>query len=191
MDDFEHGFDAVAHGLALVIVEFGQYWVHRLEHEVDFLWRFHALHHSAPRLYWLNASRFHAIDIGINALAANMVMVALGASAEVLVLWLLVSSVHGVFQHANIPARLGPLNWIFSMAELHRWHHSRLVEEANTNYGQTLVIWDVVFGTRFLPKDREPPRDIGLADLSGFPMTYFAQVLSPFRWSEIKKASGL
>jgi sterol desaturase/sphingolipid hydroxylase (fatty acid hydroxylase superfamily) len=41
--------------LALVIGEFGTYWIHRLMHENAFLWRFHAPHHSAPRLYWLNA----------------------------------------------------------------------------------------------------------------------------------------
>ncbi len=34
--------------LALVIVEFFQYWIHRLEHETKWLWRFHATHHSAP-----------------------------------------------------------------------------------------------------------------------------------------------
>ena len=39
--------------LALVIGEFGTYWIHRLMHENEFLWRFHAAHHSAPRLYWL------------------------------------------------------------------------------------------------------------------------------------------
>ena len=32
-------------------------------HEVPWLWRFHATHHSAPRLYWLNAGRFHPLDL--------------------------------------------------------------------------------------------------------------------------------
>jgi sterol desaturase/sphingolipid hydroxylase (fatty acid hydroxylase superfamily) len=86
--------------------------------------------------------------------------------------------------------RCGPLNWIFSMAELHRWHHSRLVRESNTNYGQTLILWDIVFGTRFLPTDREPPPDIGIANLDAFPMTWWAQMLSPFRWSRIRAESA-
>ena len=73
------------------------------------------------------------------------------------------------------------------MAELHRWHHSRLVEESNTNYGQNLAVWDVVFGTRFLPEDREPPRDIGLAEMPVFPMTWWAQIRSPFDWAKIKR----
>ena len=68
--------------LALVAGELGQYWVHRMQHEKDWLWRFHAVHHSAPRLYWLNASRFHFIDIGLNALGGNLVLISLGANPK-------------------------------------------------------------------------------------------------------------
>jgi sterol desaturase/sphingolipid hydroxylase (fatty acid hydroxylase superfamily) len=76
------------------------------------------------------------------------------------------------------------------MAELHRWHHSRTERESNTNYGSNLILWDIVFGTRFLPADREPPADIGIAGLSAFPMTWWQQLLSPFRWVSIKEASA-
>ena len=176
--------------LALVIVEFFQYWVHRLQHETDWLWRFHAIHHSAPRLYWLNAARFHWVDIGLNNLGYTIPLAALGAEGPVFALWVLTSSLHGICQHANMKIRCGPLNWVFSMAELHRWHHSRTVVESNTNYGQTLILWDLVFGTRFLPADREPPADIGIADLPDFPTTWWKQMLAPFRWSQIVAGRG-
>ena len=168
--------------LALVVGEFFMYWVHRLGHDVPWLWRFHAMHHSAPRLYFLNAVRFHPVDLAISHYAPWVPLVILGADARVLALFVLVSAVHGLFQHTNIPIRCGPLNWFFSMAELHRWHHSRLVEESNNNFGQNLIVWDVVFGTRFLPKDREPPEDIGIAEMPDFPMDYVGQVLSPVTW---------
>jgi sterol desaturase/sphingolipid hydroxylase (fatty acid hydroxylase superfamily) len=175
--------------LALVVGEFFMYWAHRLGHEVELLWRFHALHHSAPRLYFLNAARFHPVDLAISNFAPFVPLVALGAGPEVLALFALVTAVHGLFQHANIPVRLGPLNWFFSMAELHRWHHSRVLDQSNTNFGQNLIVWDVVFGTRFLPADQEPPEDVGLTDLPAFPMGYLAQLASPFTWSRIKRAS--
>jgi sterol desaturase/sphingolipid hydroxylase (fatty acid hydroxylase superfamily) len=175
--------------LALVLGELGQYWVHRLEHEYDWLWRFHALHHSAPRLYWLNAARFHPVDILLNNFVVSVPLAALGAGVDVLSLWLLVSAIHGIFQHANVPVRIGPLNWIFSMAELHRWHHSKTLIESNANYGQNLIVWDVVFGTRFLPADREPSERIGIADLPAFPTSWLAQELSPLRWAQIRAAS--
>ncbi len=169
--------------LALIVGEFFLYWAHRLGHTVPLLWRFHAVHHSAPRLYGLNAARFHPVDLAISYYAPWTALVILGADMRVLALFGLVSAVHGIFQHTNLPIRCGPLNWFFSMAELHRWHHSQVLEEANTNYGQNLIVWDIVFGTRFLPEDREPPEDIGLHGMPDFPMGYVGQVLSPVQWN--------
>jgi len=176
--------------IALVIGELPGYWVHRWEHEWDGLWRFHAVHHSAPRLYWLNAGRFHPIDTLLTFVPSYGLLVLLGCPEMILGLFTLVTGVHGIFQHANIQLRCGVLNRFFSMAELHRWHHSRTVVEANHNYGQTISVWDTVFGTRFLPADRSPPRDIGIADLPSFPMTWAAQIASPFRWEKIKNADA-
>ena len=84
---------------------------------------------------------------------------------------------------------LGPLNYVFSMAELHRWHHAKNLDEANTNYGSNLILWDLVFGSFFWPRDRRPPEDIGIPDLAAFPMTYWAQLASPWRWREIQSDS--
>jgi len=175
--------------LVLVVGELPGYWMHRFEHQWDGLWRFHAVHHSAPRLYWLNAGRFHPIDSFITFAPSYLLLVILGCGETILSYFGLITAIHGIFQHANVQLRLGPLNWFFSMAELHRWHHSKTVFEANHNYGQTISVWDWVFGTRYLPKDREPSEDIGIADLPGFPMTWWAQILSPFRWRAIKKST--
>jgi sterol desaturase/sphingolipid hydroxylase (fatty acid hydroxylase superfamily) len=177
--------------LALVVAELPKYWAHRLEHTTDLLWRIHATHHSAPRLYWLNAARFHPLDVALDTVVGLTPLVLLGAGPAVLALFGLVSAVHGYFQHANLALRLGPLNYFFSMAELHRWHHSKRLDEANHNYGQNLIVWDLVFGTFFWP-ERDPPEDIGLADLPRFPTGFLGQLASPFRWRRIRegRASG-
>ena len=176
--------------IALIYGEFFMYWVHRLTHLYDGLWRFHAMHHSAPRLYFLNAVRFHPVDIALSTFAPMIPLILVGADNRVIALFGLVSAVHGLFQHANLVIKIGPLNWFFSMAELHRWHHSRLLDESNTNFGQNLIVWDVVFGTRFLPEDREPPTEIGIAGLPSFPMDYWGQLVSPFRWRKIREESA-
>jgi sterol desaturase/sphingolipid hydroxylase (fatty acid hydroxylase superfamily) len=175
--------------LALVVGELPGYAVHRLEHRWDGLWRFHATHHSAPRLYWLNAGRFHPLDTLLTFLPSYGLLVLLGCGVEALALFTLVTFVHGVLHHANLQLRLGPLNHVFSMAELHRWHHSKTMAEANHNYGQTVILWDTLFGTRFLPKDREPPEAVGIPDLPNFPMTWWAQIQSPFRWARVRSES--
>jgi sterol desaturase/sphingolipid hydroxylase (fatty acid hydroxylase superfamily) len=176
--------------LALLIAELPQYWVHRWQHEWELLWRFHSVHHSAPRLYWLNASRFHPLDIGLLYLVGYVPLIALGCPREVILLFALFDSILGMLQHSNLDVRLGPLNRIFSMAEPHRWHHSRILNEANTNYGSNLIVWDLLFGTFFLPSDRQAPQDVGIADLPGFPAGYLAQLKAPFRWAKIKAQRG-
>jgi sterol desaturase/sphingolipid hydroxylase (fatty acid hydroxylase superfamily) len=175
--------------LALVVGELGTYWIHRLMHENAFLWRFHAAHHSAPRLYWLNAGRFHPIDLFVQQFLALTPLVVMGAGTGIIALHTLFTAAHGLFQHCNVNIRLGPLNWFFSMAELHRWHHSKRLEEANANYGANIIWWDIVFGSRFLPRDRKPPPDIGIEALPNFPSGYWAHLLSPFRWSETEIAA--
>ena len=176
--------------LALLIAELMQYWLHRWQHERDFLWRFHAVHHSAPRLYWLNAARFHPVDLGMLYVVGYLPLVALGCPETVIMLFAVFDAVFGMLQHCNIDVRLGPLNWIFSMAEPHRWHHSKTVDEANTNYGSNLIVWDHLFGTFFLPSDREPPVAIGIANMPAFPSTYLAQLASPFRWRRLKREAS-
>jgi sterol desaturase/sphingolipid hydroxylase (fatty acid hydroxylase superfamily) len=175
--------------LALVIGEFGTYWIHRLMHEHELLWRFHAPHHSAPRLYWLNAGRFHPLDLLAQQFLGITPLIVLGADTRVIALHTLFTAIHGLFQHCNIDIRLGPLNWFFSMAELHRWHHSKRLEEANTNYGANLILWDIVFGSRYLPRDREPPTEIGIEALPNFPGGYWAHLLTPLRWKQTEEVS--
>jgi sterol desaturase/sphingolipid hydroxylase (fatty acid hydroxylase superfamily) len=174
--------------LAAVIIEFGGYWVHRVCHETDFFWRFHSTHHSAERLYWLNAGRDHPLGASLTTIGQMAPVIILGVSEECMVLYLVLQSIHGLFQHANINVKLGPLNWLFSMAELHRWHHSLKLEEANTNYGLTLIVWDVVFGSRYLP-DSPGPCNIGIESMPNFPRGYWQQLTIPFRWKFWKKAT--
>lgn len=167
---------------ALVVVEFNQYWTHRAMHEIPLMWRVHATHHSAPRLYWLNVSRIHPLEIVMTFSITVLFLALLGASEAVLSLYLVFALVHSAVQHSNVRVTSGPLLWIFSQAEAHRWHHARDSREGNNNYGTVLLIYDVLFGSRFVPKDREPPEDIGLADMPDFPTGYLGQLWSPIAW---------
>ena len=168
--------------LAMLVSQFGEYWWHRFVHENPLFWRLHAIHHSSKRLYWLNAARFHPLDTAVSYCIAVIPLGLLGINPEVLLLISVWIAVHGLFQHCNIRLRLGILNYVFSMAELHRWHHSLCLEEANSNYGNNIIFWDLVFGTFYHPKDKDASVDIGLSDISDFPQDYIGQVIAPFRW---------
>lgn len=176
--------------LAMLIIGFFEYWWHRAAHEIPFFWRFHATHHSPGRLYWVNAARFHPLDTTVSYVVTTGPLILLGVSPGLLLLVAAWVNVHGMFQHSNIHLKLGPLNWIFSMAELHRWHHSKKLEEANANYGNNIIFWDIVFGTRYFPKERKPAENVGLSGMDNFPKDYVGQILSPFKWKEIEQGQA-
>jgi sterol desaturase/sphingolipid hydroxylase (fatty acid hydroxylase superfamily) len=154
---------------ALLISGILPYWYHRISHtKSDFLWKIHAVHHSPERLYWLNAFRFHPLNAIINSFLSLFPLLLLGFSNETILLAGFINNYVAVLNHANIDFRLGIFNYVFNMNELHRWHHSNNMDEANSNYsGGVLIIWDLVFGTYYNPADRSIGQDeIGLAEES-------------------------
>ena len=164
--------------MMLTAADFARYWLHRAFHRYDLMWRYHAVHHSPHRLYWLNVGRFHPFEkAGQYALDA-LPFALMGVGSEVLAGYFVFYAVNGFFQHSNCDVRLGPLNYLISGPELHRWHHSELIAESNNNYGNNLIIWDVLFGTRFLPSQREVG-DLGLINRQ-YPAGFLAQMRTPF-----------
>ncbi len=158
--------------------DFLRYWLHLASHRIPWLWRLHAVHHSPKRLYWLNVGRFHPIEKALQFLLDTLPFILLGVSEAVVALYFVFYAINGFFQHSNIRLRFGLLNYVISSAELHRWHHSRLPEESNTNFGNNVIIWDLLFGTRFLPEERTVG-ELGLNNRH-YPNRFFDQLMTPF-----------
>ena len=174
-----HGWPVGAQvALMLVSAEFPRYWLHRFAHTNPLLWRLHAVHHSVHKLYWLNVGRFHPLEKALQFLLDALPFMLLDVGEQVIALYFVFYAVNGFFQHSNIELRHGPLNYLISTAELHRWHHSRRVSEANNNYGNNLIIWDLVFGSWFLPKNRSVD-ELGLKN-ADYPMDFGSQMTTPF-----------
>jgi ornithine lipid hydroxylase len=164
--------------LALMVGELLAYWIHRFGHETSIGWRFHALHHSPKHLNALSAGRNHPINVTASYLGQLIPLLFLGVPAEVLALHAVFTGINGPLQHVNLTFRSGILNWICSTPELHHWHHSRTIKESNSNYGSNLILWDIIFGTRFLPRHRARPQKMGL--LYPFPPGFRQQLLWAF-----------
>jgi sterol desaturase/sphingolipid hydroxylase (fatty acid hydroxylase superfamily) len=165
--------------IAVALSEFGLYWAHRLAHEWLPLWRFHAVHHSVTRLWIINTGRFHFVD-SLKSIGMGMaILLALGAPMEVLVWLSAITAFIGMLTHCNVDMRFGWLSYVFNTPELHRWHHSRDLREGNKNYGENIMLWDLLFGTFFNESHRRPPSDIGIADY--MPPGFLAQLAWPFR----------
>jgi sterol desaturase/sphingolipid hydroxylase (fatty acid hydroxylase superfamily) len=175
-----HGWPIWIQAILMVLaVDFLRYWLHRAAHENDTLWRLHSVHHSVEQLYWLNTARFHPIEKILQMSLDSLPFLLMGVDERVLALYYISYAANGFFQHCNIRLRYGPLNYIVGSAETHRWHHSRTPRESNANYGNTVIVWDVLFGTWFLPADREV-QELGLQERD-YPKTFLGLMRAPFR----------
>lgn len=163
--------------LALIAAEFALYWAHRLAHEWVPLWEFHAVHHSVTKLWIVNTGRFHFIDSLVSIGLSMIVLVALGTPLEVIKWVSAITAFIGMLTHCNVEMRFGALSWVFNTPGLHRWHHSKKIEEGNKNYGENLMVWDQVFGTYYNP-NRRPPVNIGIKEF--MPARFGHQLLWPF-----------
>lgn len=164
--------------LMILSADFLRYWLHRLSHQYPLLWRLHAVHHSPKKRYWVNVSRFHPLEKALQFLFDAMPFILVGVHTEVLALYFVFYAVNGFFQHSNIELNIGPLNYLISSAQLHHWHHSREARESNSNYGNNIIIWDLLFGTYFFPKDRQVDK-ISLVN-KAYPLNYSSQLKTPF-----------
>jgi ornithine lipid hydroxylase len=165
--------------LMILLVDFLRYWLHRAAHTNQYLWRLHSVHHSVEQLYWLNTSRFHPLEKLLQMMMDSLPFLLMGVDEKVLALYYIAYASNGFLQHSNIQFRFGVLNYIFGTAELHRWHHSKKPVESNANYGNNVIIWDVLFGTWYLPKGRYV-ESLGLLE-DNYPKTFLGQLRAPFR----------
>jgi sterol desaturase/sphingolipid hydroxylase (fatty acid hydroxylase superfamily) len=163
---------------AAIIGDLGIYLGHRVQHEVPALWRFHAVHHSAEELDWIAGARFHPIDILITRGVSFGMLYALGFEAPAIYLYLAIYTWESFGVHANVPTDFGPLRYLFVSPVSHHWHHSKDQRAWGKNYAGFIALWDVLFGTFFLPRG-ERPGNYGTAD--PVPHDFVGQLLFPFR----------
>jgi len=150
--------------LIILVAEVGGYWGHRLSHEVSWLWRFHAVHHSAAHIDWLVNSRGHPLDIAFGRFSALLPVYVVGlaqpsgASADLLpMLYTVIATTWSFFVHANVNWRLGWLELLIATPAFHHWHHTNKdMRRINKNYATFLPLMDRIFGSYYLPIKRWP-----------------------------------
>jgi sterol desaturase/sphingolipid hydroxylase (fatty acid hydroxylase superfamily) len=149
------------------------YWGHRLQHRVGFLWRFHAVHHSAEHLDWLAAHREHPLDSIYTVGLINLPALILGFPLETLVGLITFRGIWAIYIHSNVRLPIGPLRYILGSPQIHHWHHDR--DRDAGNYANLSPIMDLLFGTYHCP-DHEPEA-FGLHEPG--PRTYLGHMIRP------------
>jgi sterol desaturase/sphingolipid hydroxylase (fatty acid hydroxylase superfamily) len=165
-------------GVYIVVSDFLLYWNHRLFHGPS-MWRYHAVHHSAEEVDWTTAYRFHPVNLWLGSFLVAAFMLFLGVSPAVLLVLVPFDTTTAAFVHANLNWTLGPLKYVVATPMFHRWHHTAPDEGGERNFGSLLSIWDVLFGTFYMPPATVPAR-YGV-DEAGYPQDFVGQFIHPFR----------
>ncbi|MFA7595199.1 MAG: sterol desaturase family protein [Novosphingobium sp.] len=131
--------------MVIVIIEFGQYWMHRLMHNSTPFWLTHAPHHHVTQLNAAKGAVGNPIELFLISLSVvalfDFEMTAIFAAINTM-------GVISVFAHANV--RADPPIWysfFFTTIRHHSLHHSTDYESTRSNYGNSLILMDRIFGT--------------------------------------------
>ena len=151
------------------------YWGHRIQHKIPFLWRFHAIHHSAEHLDWLAAHREHPIDTIYTMTIINLPLMIVGFPIETMGGILAFRGLWAIYIHSNVRLPIGWVRVIIGAPELHHWHHDR--DRNAGNYANISPLMDVIFGTYRCPNHE--PESFGIRE--PIPQNYTGQLLHPFK----------
>jgi len=130
--------------LTFFLIEFGQYWMHRLMHN-SFLWWTHAPHHHITQL---NAAK-GLVGNPIELFLVSLSVVALFDLPKnaIFCAFNIVTAV-SAFAHGNV--RFDPPRWysyIFTTVESHSLHHSIRYNDTRCNYANSMIMIDHLCGT--------------------------------------------
>lgn len=162
----------------LVIGDFVGYWVHRAFHR-GWLWHSHAIHHSSEALDWLAAVRVHPLNEFGNRVAQALVLIGLGFSPLAVAAYQPFLTLYAIFLHANVRADFGPLRYLIATPAFHRWHHTSEAVGRDRNFAGLLPLWDLLFGTFHLPRERQATRFGAVGE--PVPGGFLGQLAYPFR----------
>jgi sterol desaturase/sphingolipid hydroxylase (fatty acid hydroxylase superfamily) len=132
-------------GLDLVI-----YLQHAMFHAIPSFWRLHRVHHTDLDFDVTTGIRFHPIEILLSMGIKMAAVTVLGVSAISVVLFEVLLNATSMFNHGNVrlPGRMDRvLRFLVVTPDMHRVHHSVVIQEHNSNFGFNFPWWDRFLGT--------------------------------------------
>lgn len=142
--------------LYLVVFDFVHYWIHRGQHQFEWWWRLHALHHSQRQMTMWTDNRNHLLDDLLSDTLTVIVAQLIGVAPGQFVAIVALTQLSENFQHANLRmwfGRVGERLWV--SPRFHRLHHAIGIGHESQgrqtlgghNFGVLLPWWDMLFGT--------------------------------------------
>lgn len=134
--------------VSIIILDVVMYLSHCGFHKFNILWRFHKVHHTDIEMDVSTGVRFHPFEAIILMLIKISIVFLLGIHPVAYVLFEILLNISLLFEHSNIniPQKLDErMRSIIVTPDMHRVHHSILIEETNSNFGFIFSLWDKLF----------------------------------------------
>jgi sterol desaturase/sphingolipid hydroxylase (fatty acid hydroxylase superfamily) len=132
--------------IAIVGVDLGYYWWHRLSHEVNVLWAVHVVHHQSED-YNLAVALRQAVLSPVTVMPFYLPLAVLGVPLLPFFIVNALSTLYQFWIHTELVDRMGVLERVINTPSLHRVHHGVNPEYLDKNYAATFICWDQLFGT--------------------------------------------
>jgi sterol desaturase/sphingolipid hydroxylase (fatty acid hydroxylase superfamily) len=172
--------------LCILIFDLAIYWQHRIFHMIPVLWNVHRVHHADKDYDVTTGARFHPIEIILSMMIKGVVILALGAPAEIVVIFEIILNALAMFNHSNIHINSKIDTFVRKLIvtpDFHRIHHSTKPDEHHKNYGFNLAIWDYLFKSyKGQASEKQTEMKIGLSNVSDDfrSVSWYGMLLSPF-----------
>ena len=128
----------------------GAYIAHWVEHHVQWMWKFHSIHHTDQHVDTTTANRHHPGESVIRFVFTIVATLLVGAPIWLVMLYQSASVVLSQFNHANVTLPDGIdkiLDKVICTPNMHHVHHHYRMPYSDTNYGNIFSFWDRLFGT--------------------------------------------
>lgn len=140
----------------LVAFDFVNYWIHRAQHQFNWWWSLHAMHHSQRQMTMWTDNRNHLLDSILVDFLIVLAAQLIGVPPSQFIAIVAFTQMSESFQHSNLKLWFGQVGerlWV--SPRFHRLHHSigigHETSGKNTlgghNFGVLLPWWDMLFGT--------------------------------------------
>jgi sterol desaturase/sphingolipid hydroxylase (fatty acid hydroxylase superfamily) len=148
-----------------LVLDFINYWVHRAQHQFNWWWSLHALHHSQRHMSMWTDSRNHLLDSLLTDSAFVLVARAIGIPPGQFVLLVAISQLLENLSHANLRFSFG--RWgerLLVGPYFHRLHHAIGVGHEShgrgtlggCNFAVLFPVWDIIFRTANFSHEMHP-----------------------------------
>jgi sterol desaturase/sphingolipid hydroxylase (fatty acid hydroxylase superfamily) len=136
----------------LVVLDFADYWRHRLQHRFEWWWSLHALHHSQRQMSFWTDNRNHLLDDLVGSLWFAGVALVIGVPPGQFILIVIATRMLESFSHANVRIWFGALGErLLVSPRFHRRHHAigfgHEGAARGCNFAVLFPAWDILFGT--------------------------------------------